>query len=115
MTAEQVAAMLTPLGCAATPASPSTVNLGGIKPVNSLDCTINGEDVGIDEYLTAEQLAYNMNLAKGVGCSIAKQFGVTVAYYVNGYNWSVTPKTAVTAGQIKNAIADDAKINSLHC
>jgi hypothetical protein len=104
MTAQEIGTKLAPLGCAATPAPPSTVNLGGIKPVNSVECTINGEDISIDEYLNAQQVAYQADLAKGVGCSLAKQFGISDLYDVQGYNWTVTPKTASTAQAIQNTI-----------
>jgi hypothetical protein len=116
MTAQQIAAKMAPLGCSATPAPPSTVNLGGIKAKTELECTINGEDVSIDEYLNAEQVSYNMKLAQTVGCSFAKQFGFTGNQeYVLGFNWIVTPKTASTAQSIKNAIGDGAKITVVHC
>jgi hypothetical protein len=117
MTAEQVAAKLVPLGCQATPPAPSSgsISLGEIKPVTELECTISGEEVTIDEYMTAQQVAYNMGLAKGVGCTIAKQFGLTDLVWVEGANWTVSPKTTPTAEAIKNAINDGAKVVSVHC
>jgi hypothetical protein len=115
MTAQEIASKLVPLGCNATPAAPSTINLGDIKPVTSLECTISGEHVGIDEYVNAQQVAYNMKLAQGVGCQIAKQFGVSgEAAYVLGTNWMVTPKTAPTADAIQKAIGAGT-IKTLHC
>jgi hypothetical protein len=104
MTAQEIASKLAPLGCNATPAAPSTVNLGGIKPVTELECTISGEDVSIDEYVNSQQVSYNMKLARSVGCQIAKQFGVTEAVFVVGTNWTATPKTAPTANSIQKAI-----------
>jgi hypothetical protein len=104
MTAEEIAGKLVPLGCNATPSSPSTINLGDIKPVASLECMISGESVSIDEYANPQQVSYNMKLAKGIGCQIAKQFGVTEAVYVVGTNWLIQPKTRPTADAIQKAI-----------
>jgi hypothetical protein len=113
MTAQEIAGKLAPLGCNATPASPSQATYG-IKPVTSLECTISGESVTIDEYLNAQQVAYNANLAKGAGCAIAKGFGITDFVYVMGPNWTVTPQTAGTAQKIQQAIGA-GKIVSIHC
>jgi hypothetical protein len=114
MTAQEIATKLIPLGCNATPASPSTINVGDIKPVTSLECTISGESVSIDEYVNAQQVAYNARLAKGIGCQFAKQFGMTEIVYVVGTNWTVTPSTAPTAEAIKKAIGAGT-IVTLHC
>lgn len=114
MTAQQVAARLAGLGCTATPATRNEAG-GGIQPVSSLDCTINGEPVMIDEYRNADQVASQIQLAKGPGCAIAKQFGVTSASYVVGVNWTVTPKTEITAKAIRDAIGGTAKVDTIHC
>jgi hypothetical protein len=114
MTAQEIGAKLAPLGCAAKPASPSNINFGDIKPVNSLECTINNEDTSIDEYLNAQQVAYEVKLAETAGCSLLKQFGISDSYYVQGYNWTVTPKTASTTQAIQKAIGA-GKVQHLHC
>jgi hypothetical protein len=54
-------------------------------------------------------------LSKGVGCAIAKQFGVTEAVYVEGTNWIVSPKTTPTADAIKNAIGNGARVVAFKC
>jgi hypothetical protein len=100
------------LGCAAT--ASTSQEIVGIKPVNSLDCTINGENVSIDEHLNAQQVQHNVDLAKGVGCSLAKQFGLNDIYYVQGYNWTVSPNTASTAQAIQMAIGA-GKVVHIHC
>ncbi len=117
MTAEEIAAKLVPLGCSAEPPAPDSTNIdvGAIKPKNELDCTIISEDVEIDEYLNAQQVAYNSNLAKGVGCSLAKQFGLKDLPYVVGYNWTVSPSTTATAQQIKTAIGGHSAVVTIHC
>jgi hypothetical protein len=114
MTAQEIAAKLAPLGCAATPSSASTGGIG-ITPVTELSCMINGEDITIDEYRNAQQVSYTMTLSQGPGCAIAKQFGIKQGYYVQGYNWIVTPKTASTGQAIKNAIGDGAKLTVVNC
>ena len=118
MTAQEIASKLAPLGCVATPSSPSarTFSLGEISPVAALDCTVSGEDVTISEYLNAQQVATNIQVARGQGCIIAKQSGVTNALLVVGTNWAVHwPKTTGTAQAIEKAIGDGAKIVSIHC
>jgi hypothetical protein len=81
-----------------------------------LDCTINGEDVSIMEYLNAQQVGYMVDLAKGAGYSIAKQLGFTGDQpYIVGYNWIVTAKTVSTIQQMKDAIGDSGKITVVHC
>jgi hypothetical protein len=104
MTAQEIATKLAPLGCNATPSAPSTMNLGDIKPVTSLECTISGENVSIDEYVNAQQVSHNLQLARTTGCQIAKQFGVTEAFYVIGPNWLIQSKTVPTATSIRKAI-----------
>ena len=116
MTAEEIAAKLQPLGCAATPPTSASIDNIGIKPKTELRCTISGENVGIDEYANAEQVSYTMNLAKTVGCSMAKSFGVTGDQdYVLGETTMVTAQTPGTSQAIKNAIGDDVKITVVHC
>jgi hypothetical protein len=88
---------------------------GGIQPVGSLDCTINGEPTEIDEYRNSQQVASQEQLAAGMGCQIARQFGVKDGYYVVGENWTVTPKTNGTAQQIEQAIGNGAAIKAIHC
>ena len=115
-TAHQVADKLSSLGCSAKPPDTTdTIDLGDIKPKASLECTINGEDIGIDEYATADQVKHNLNLAKGIGCEIAKEFGVSEAFYVLANNVMVTPDTRSTAEQVKNAIGGPATVHTLHC
>jgi hypothetical protein len=113
MTAEEIGTKLAPLGCAAKPAQTGGIDYGNIKPVNSLECTINGENIEIDEYLNAQQVAYEEDIAKGVGCSLAKQLGIRDIYYVRGYNWTVTPNTASTAQAIQKIIG--GKVVHIHC
>ncbi len=97
MTARQVATHLTRLGCHATPGSANSGGVG-INPQVELDCTIYGENVMIDEYRNAEQVAYNMQFYKGMGCQMARAFGFTGAQpCVLGSDWIVTPQTAPTA------------------
>jgi hypothetical protein len=116
MTAQELGAKLAPLGCTAKPSPPDTINLDvDIKPVNSYECTINGEQVTSDEYLNAQQVQHNAGLAKSVGCSFAKQFGLSDLNYVIGYNWTVSPDTASTAQSIKNTIGGNAKVVTIHC
>jgi hypothetical protein len=115
MTAQRVAAKLVPLGCHATPVTDS-INIAGIKPKVELSCTINGESVAIDQYRTAQQLAYNMNMAKVVGCQIAKGFGMVgnLNYIVAG-NTTTTAKTADTTMQIRHRLGHGAKVTTVHC
>ena len=112
MTAQQLAAKLAPLGCKAMPPSDTSEDIG-IKPKTELDCTINGEDVTIDEYLNAQQVAHNDGLAKGVGCAFAKSFGLTELNYVEDDNWTVSPDTTSTAQAIQRALG--GKLITLHC
>jgi hypothetical protein len=114
MTAQEIASKLAPHGCVATPEPPSTVDIGEIKPAMSLECTINGEKIGIDEYLNAQQVADNTRLARGAGCAIAKAFGITDFIYVAGTNWTVTAQTTSTVQAIQKALGD-GKIISIHC
>jgi hypothetical protein len=114
MTAQDVGVKLRPLGCAATPdTSTDTVSIGDIKPKVSLDCKISGEDVVIEEYANQQQITYNMNLAKGAGCAIAKGFGITDITYVAVSNVTVAPNTTGTARQIQDAVG--GKLNTIHC
>jgi hypothetical protein len=80
-----------------------------------LDCSINGEDVTISEYRNSEQVEHNMNLVSGIGCQIAKRFGIKDLHWVHGENWTVSPDTKSTAEAIKNTIGGDAKVKSEHC
>ena len=116
MTARQVANKLVRLGCHATPPDPSTVNIDvGIKAKAELDCTIAGEDVTINEYRNAQQLAYSDMMAKGIGCVYLKAFGMTGAVFVEAENWSVTPSTAITAHAIQRALGHESKVITIHC
>jgi hypothetical protein len=115
MTAQQIADLLAPLGCEAKPQTDSNW-AGGITPKAELECTINGEHVNIAEYLNAEQVAATLNLAKSLGCVIAKGFGVTGDQdYVTGLNWLVDAQTASTSQAIKTAVGDGATIGVTHC
>jgi hypothetical protein len=118
LTVGQVAGMLIPLGCHASPDTSTEIG-GGITPKARQTCTINGENVSIDEYITAEQVAYNMKLAKTVGCSIAKQMGFTGdQQYILASNVMMTADTPGTAQKIRNtvnAVGGNAKITTVHC
>ena len=117
LTAQQIGDKLRPLGCTAAPPAPSTgdINIGGIKPKAELDCTVNNESVTIDEYLNAQQVSYNMNLAKGIGCSFAKSFGLTDLAYDSADNWTVSPSTLATTQFIQHTLGGSAKTSVIHC
>jgi hypothetical protein len=113
LNAVQIAARLAPLGCAAQPDTTS-VDIG-IKPQRSLECSISGEDVSIDEYASGQQVASMMGMARGIGCSIAKQFGITDVAYVVAGTVTVSPQTAGTAQRIQDAIGAGTKLEKVHC
>ncbi len=102
-TAKQVAARLLRLGCHATPQSP-TMDMGFISPRAELDCSVNGEDVTIDQYANAEQVAVNLGMFHGIGCDYAKAFGITTVAWVQEANVTVSPQTVGTARQLQHAL-----------
>jgi len=111
MTAAHVASKLSAIGC--SPTKDTSTGMG-IKPVSSLTCTIDGENVTVQEYRSAEQVASQAALAKGFGCTMAKSFGVTSFSYVQGNNWIASAQTKGTVEKMQSAIgAGDA--TSFHC
>ena len=112
MTAQKLADKLAPLGCAATTEDTSTAM--GIKPAHALKCTISGEEVSIQEYRSAQQVEVNMNFAKGLGCAMAKGFGINEVHIVTADNWTVAPQTLNTAQAIQKAIGE-GNIENIHC
>ncbi len=100
LTAAQVAAKLTRLGCnAAPPADPGDPNA-----VAELSCTIRGEDVTIDEYASASDLATAVGLAKSQGCPLLVQNGTKQFILVEGDNWGASAVSEATARAMAIAI-----------
>jgi hypothetical protein len=113
MSARQVAARLTPLGCRPRPSTATTI---GIRPTVQLTCTIRGESIGIDQYRTAAQAGLAISFAQGVGCQIAKGFGAGSTFpFVYGPTWTVSVRTASTARAISRAIGNGARVAVIHC
>jgi hypothetical protein len=116
LTAQQIATKLASLGCVATRFTGNSVSVGDIKPKVELDCTVNGESVSIQQYRNPEQVAFNMHLAKGIGCQIAKGFGETGDQdYILGGTTMTKADTATTTEQIRKAIGNGVKISVVHC
>jgi hypothetical protein len=105
MTARQVAAKLVRLGCKA--ASPTDGwYVGSIKPKTELVCTVNGEDVTIDEFRNAGERSYNNMLAKRVGCVDFMPFGITGAIFIEADDLYVSSTTVTTAHLLQHAIGN---------
>jgi hypothetical protein len=111
MTAQEIATKLTPLGCNATPAGPSTVSVGEIMPAMSLECMISGESVLINEYLGAHETWYGSELPRPAGCS-TKGWGAPGFLYVVGPKWLVVAKTGSTTMAIAKAIGSRSVFGS---
>jgi|GEM_PF-6557384 len=112
MTATQIASKLSAIGCSPTEDDTSTDI--GIKPVSSLSCTIDGENVTVEEYRSAAQVASQAALAKGFGCIMAKSFGVTSFSYVQGNNWTASAQTKGTVEKMQSAIGA-GDVTSFNC
>jgi hypothetical protein len=116
MTAQRVAAKLIPLGCVSTLVPAANINqIGGIKPKVELSCTVNGESVYIDQYRNAQQVAYNENLVKGMGCAILKGFGITNVSFVTDGVTTTSAQTPATTAQIRHSLGHRATVMAVHC
>lgn len=73
------------------------------------NCTVDGEDTKIEIYKDAGAQKNQTNLAAGLGCQIAKNFGISEYDYVQRNLWDVSPKTQTTAKKIAAAIGGEAK------
>jgi hypothetical protein len=116
MTAQRVAAKLAPLGCVAKRVPTADINeMGGITPKVELSCTVNGESVNIDQYRSAQQVAYNNHMLKGMGCVILKGFGITDARLVTDGVTTTSAQTAATTARIRHSLGHGATVTAVHC
>ena len=113
VTAKQVAARLVPLGCHAAPSDGSSTI--GIAPRVELYCSLNGEDVYVDQYRSQQQVTYNAGLMRSAGCSMLKAFGVSTAWWVQAGNVTVSAQTGPTTREIKRAIGRGAALETVRC
>jgi hypothetical protein len=114
MTAQKVAAKLVPLGCTATPDT-STATFG-IKAKVELSCTINGENVSIDQYRNAAQIASNLTMVRSAfGCSMLKSFGITDPSYITDGVTTTSAQTPATTAQIRHSLGHGATVTTVHC
>jgi hypothetical protein len=114
MTAQQVASRLESIGCQATANTAVTSIQLGITPVAELNCAVNGEQVTIDQYRDAQQLAAVNALVKGFACLFAKRMGVTSFSSVQGANWTAYTMTESTVKGMHAALRA-GKIVTVKC
>jgi hypothetical protein len=114
ITAQQIAAKLVPLGCTATPDT-STATFG-IKAKVELSCTINGENVSIDQYRNAAQIASNLTMVRSAfGCSMLKSFGLGSPSFVTDGLTTTAAQTQSTTAQIRHLLGHGATVTTVHC
>jgi hypothetical protein len=111
LTADQVATLLAPLGCAAAPSRAASPFLL-VGAVSERFCTIHGERVAIDEFADASKLAAERAAESKEGCASLEVGSDIVA--AQGLNWSATTETEATAVAITKAIRG-SKVFVHHC
>lgn len=88
------------------------------KPDNSfgtaiseeVTCKVGTEDTTIDLYPDHGAVTNAEGLAKGVGCSFAKGFGIRTFVIVVGDNWTISPRSETTARKIQPATGGTVKV-----
>ena len=82
----------------------------GVKPSSKAECAMDGERVAVEVYADHDQIAMLEQVAKGMGCQVAKSIlkqDHFSYYYATGENFYVTVKTPARLDKVASALQVD--------